>query len=56
MEEVKSNIGNSVVPLVIVGNKKDLQDERMIQTEEGQELAETYSAYFFETSAKDETD
>ncbi|KAL6057386.1 RAS1 protein [Balamuthia mandrillaris] len=38
--------------LVVVGNKSDLEDERIISTEEGMELAEELGAKFVETSAK----
>ena len=38
--------------IVIVGNKCDLEDEREVSTEEGQQLADFYGFLFFETSAK----
>jgi hypothetical protein len=37
---------------VLVGNKCDLVDERVVQTSEGQELAKKWGASFYETSAK----
>eukprot|EP00301_Raphidiophrys_heterophryoidea_P014663 c23101_g1_i1.p1 GENE.c23101_g1_i1~~c23101_g1_i1.p1 ORF type:complete len:207 (-),score=53.89 c23101_g1_i1:252-809(-) len=40
------------VPMVIVGNKADLEPDRQVQTHEGRELAKGYGASFFETSAK----
>jgi len=40
------------VPMVLVGNKCDLEDERRITMEEGNELARQYGANFFEASAK----
>ena len=41
------------VPLVLVGNKVDLEDEaREVATDEGRELAEQLGCPFFETSAK----
>jgi len=41
------------VPMVLVGNKCDLEDERKVTTEEGNELARQYGANFFEASAKE---
>eukprot|EP00727_Mastigamoeba_balamuthi_P006385 m51a1_g2367 putative ras-related protein rap-1b-like (188) ;mRNA; r:645458-646072 len=44
---------SSSVPVVVVGNKCDLEDQRVITTEQGRELARVFGgALFFETSAK----
>jgi len=40
------------VPIVLVGNKCDLKDERQVEYTEGAELARTWGCAFFETSAK----
>ncbi|KAJ6250093.1 ras-like protein rasb [Anaeramoeba flamelloides] len=40
------------VPIIIVGNKSDLENERRISKGEGQDLAKTFGCPFFETSAK----
>jgi len=40
------------IPMMIVGNKCDLQMERQVTMEEAQELAERYKFPFFEISAK----
>ncbi|PRP75815.1 hypothetical protein PROFUN_08809 [Planoprotostelium fungivorum] len=40
------------IPLVLVGNKCDLESERTVGTSEGTELAKTMGCTFFETSAK----
>jgi len=40
------------VPLVVVGNKCDLSDQRIITTEQGQALATKFGAVFIEASAK----
>jgi len=40
------------VPMCICGNKCDLESERQVTTQEGQDLARNWSVPFFETSAK----
>jgi len=40
------------VPMIIVGNKCDLESERQVTTGEGQDLAKSFGAPFMETSAK----
>lgn len=40
------------MPIVLVGNKKDLHMERMISYDEGKRLAESWKAGFVEASAK----
>eukprot|EP01086_Lenisia_limosa_P008480 TRINITY_DN2_c0_g3_i1.p1 TRINITY_DN2_c0_g3~~TRINITY_DN2_c0_g3_i1.p1 ORF type:complete len:187 (-),score=73.97 TRINITY_DN2_c0_g3_i1:103-663(-) len=40
------------VPLVVVGNKCDLESERNVNAVEGRELAKTFGCPFLETSAK----
>lgn len=42
----------SSVPVVLVGNKTDLHQERAVSAEEGRKLAESWRANFLETSAK----
>ncbi|XP_056307198.1 GTP-binding protein Rheb [Danio aesculapii] len=41
------------VPIMLVGNKKDLHMERVISCEEGKALAESWNAAFMESSAKE---
>eukprot|EP00027_Filamoeba_sp_ATCC50430_P011101 CAMPEP_0168551346 /NCGR_PEP_ID=MMETSP0413-20121227/6123_1 /TAXON_ID=136452 /ORGANISM="Filamoeba nolandi, Strain NC-AS-23-1" /LENGTH=153 /DNA_ID=CAMNT_0008581865 /DNA_START=131 /DNA_END=592 /DNA_ORIENTATION=+ len=43
------------VPMVLVGNKSDLESERQVTTGEGQELAKSFFCPFFESSAKDKS-
>jgi len=43
----------SAVPIVLVGNKSDLHNERRVTVEEGKELAKQMKAFFLETSAKE---
>jgi len=40
------------VPMVVIGNKCDLNDERIITTEQGDEMAKKFGARFLEASAK----
>lgn len=46
--------GNSVVEVVLVGNKTDLVEERKISTVEGRKLADAHKIPFIETSAKND--
>uniref|UniRef100_A0A1A8RGG1 small monomeric GTPase n=3 Tax=Nothobranchius TaxID=28779 RepID=A0A1A8RGG1_9TELE len=39
--------------VILVGNKCDLEDDRLVPTEHGQQLAEGLGFQFFEASAKD---
>lgn len=43
------------VPVVLVGNKVDLEEEREVSPSEGQALAEDWGCPFMETSAKSKT-
>jgi GTPase KRas protein len=47
--------GGSRIPFVVVGNKTDLEDERKVTKEEGEELAKSVGAQFMEASAKKKT-
>ena len=52
MKEVneKKNVEN--IPLILIGNKCDLENERTVSKEEGEKLANKYHMKFFECSAK----
>lgn len=39
-------------PIIVVGNKKDLEKERKVTTEMGESLAEQWGCVFLESSAK----
>ncbi|KAL9096953.1 MAG: hypothetical protein Q9165_000917 [Trypethelium subeluteriae] len=39
-------------PIIVVGNKCDLESERQVSTQEGQQLARNFGCKFIETSAK----
>ena len=45
------NMAKQDVPIILVGNKTDMENERKITTEEGQKLAEKYKLLFKEVSA-----
>ena len=47
--------GGKEVPMVLVGNKIDLSNERTVKTEEGKRLAAEWNCKFVETSAKTKT-
>ena len=38
--------------MIIIGNKCDLEEERMVQKEEGEKIAENYGFQFYEVSNK----
>jgi len=43
---------NKIIPMILVGNKCDLEDEREVSIQEGRDLAKSYNIPFYETSAK----
>ena len=53
-EEINLNAPDNT-KYIVVGNKKDLEDERKIQKEEGENLAKNNNAHFYETNVKDGT-
>jgi len=42
----------SQIPLLLAGNKCDLNEFRQVSTQEGQEMASKWGVQFYETSAK----
>ncbi|CEF60214.1 Ras-like protein 3 [Strongyloides ratti] len=40
------------VPIILVGNKCDIENERIVKKDQGQSLARTFNCPFFETSSK----
>jgi Ras-related protein Rab-8A len=40
---------------ILIGNKCDMNDQRVVSAAEGQALAKEYNIHFFETSAKQDT-
>jgi small GTP-binding protein len=49
-KEIKEVTGN--ISLILVGNKIDLENERVVSSEEGQKIAERLGLSYIETSAK----
>ena len=49
VEECQNN-GPRTITLVLVGNKSDLEENRVVNYEEGEELANRYNMKFYETS------
>ncbi|XP_051865596.1 GTP-binding protein Rheb-like isoform X3 [Pristis pectinata] len=45
-------VGKIQIPTVLVANKRDLSKQRVVQTEEGKKLADSWGAAFLESSAK----
>mmetsp|Transcript_12017 Transcript_12017/g.48376 ORF Transcript_12017/g.48376 Transcript_12017/m.48376 type:complete len:225 (+) Transcript_12017:308-982(+) len=52
VQQIREN-ADERVRLVLVGNKCDREESRVVSTQEGEELAKQYGVSFFETSAKD---
>jgi len=50
--QVKECDGSAAPPIVLVGNKCDLEDDRKVPTQEGQHLAQQWRCDFYEASAK----
>ena len=43
---------NTLIPIILVGNKCDLEEYRQVQSSDAQRLAEEWRVKYFETSAK----
>ena len=54
INSIKKNMeGNNIfIPLIVIGNKIDMEDSREIQTEDAQKFASENKYKYFETSAK----
>ncbi|WWC87714.1 uncharacterized protein L201_002606 [Kwoniella dendrophila CBS 6074] len=52
IQRIKLPEGNQRVPIVIVGNKSDLVDEREVDSTEGEKLALEWQCSYYETSAR----
>ena len=55
IKNVKNKINLDEIPFIIFGNKLDLSEQRMVDSEEGKTFADKLSCSFYETSAKNGT-
>ena len=46
---------NTLIPIILVGNKCDLEEYRQVQSSDAQRLADEWKVKYFETSAKNKT-
>lgn len=46
---------NTLIPIILVGNKCDLEEYRQVQSSDAQRLAEEWRVKYFETSARNKT-
>lgn len=46
---------DTLIPIILVGNKCDLEEYRQVQSSDAQRLAEEWRVKYFETSAKNKT-
>ena len=53
MEQIKENKGENY-PIILCGNKCDLEEKRVISKEEGKEIAKKFGIAFFEISSQNE--
>ena len=56
LKEIKDKLirikDDNRVPMIVVGNKCDLESERIVSKDQGQALAREFNCSFMETSAK----
>ncbi len=52
MAEIEKHAGDNI-SRILVGNKCDLDSQRSVSIEEGEEMAQHYNIRFIETSARD---
>ena len=52
INSIKSNLGKNIIPIIIVGNKIDMENMREISKEDGKKIASENDFKYFETSAK----
>jgi len=52
IRRVRDAVRVSDIPMILIGNKADLREQREVTTEQGEKLAEKYQVKFYETSAK----
>ncbi|EGV64456.1 GTP-binding protein [Yamadazyma tenuis] len=52
-DKILNSTGSESIPMVLVGNKCDLNYQRQVETSEGEALAKSFNCKFLETSVKD---
>ena len=52
IEQIIENSGNDEIIMILCGNKSDMENNRKVTKEEGENLAKNYGINFFECSAK----
>lgn len=52
-DKILNLIGSDSIPMVLIGNKCDLNFQRQVETSEGEELARKFKCNFLETSVCD---
>ena len=53
MDEIEGKKSRENIPIVLIGNKIDLKEEREVSYKEGENFAKKYNIKFFECSAKE---
>lgn len=53
-DKILNSMGNDNVPMVLIGNKCDLNYQRQVEYKEGEELAKKLGIRFLETSVRDD--
>jgi len=52
INEINDSVDVNNIPIVLIGNKKDLEDERVIEEQSAREFANKFNLKFLETSSK----
>lgn len=52
-DKILNSIGADTIPMVLVGNKSDLNYQRQVDEDEGKKLAALFGCAFLETSVRD---
>lgn len=52
-DKILNSIGSDTVPMILIGNKSDLDYQRQVDYAQGEELAKKFNCKFLETSVKD---
>ena len=52
MNDIQEEEVADKIPIILIGNKSDLKEERVITKEEGEKVAKQYNLKFYETSCK----